>query len=354
MTDNPIIQISSSPDATTMDVPPLLQSQKSTSESTTDAFPIEKKKRKRSRIAENMPESSKATKKRRIKFLSGLNSKYQKKGGPKPITPTLLAAVLQSNRPTHPFVKTSTAYIDRKATTLALKNSNTSSVKDSGEEEPLAAVEADDSDSEDNPMLSTSHKQSVFAGQTYDIPEELIENNINSDISAQSVENLEPSLGVPGKETLEDDDHCYISKAAFNLLTSRTVTLQHMTMTFIDAVNELETKTKMDAGIRDGILTEAKSLQLGIRAVSNAAFELPYAHRTGYATRTAADKAVAIIEKFKERKRIQAASKAAAAEITEMADNNGSNVEGGAEDIDVDNIGEQMTATIENAEIESD
>ncbi|KXH53905.1 hypothetical protein CSAL01_05941 [Colletotrichum salicis] len=319
---------------------------------------VERKKRKKSKLGDETPESPKSFKKTKIKFRPS-RSKHQKRNSPKPMTPSPLAIYPLARRPSHSFIKRSIINNERKPTEPDVEEPPKSPTKNSGDEEPLVTVEAgdtveaDDANSKDKPIASTSLAGNSIADQAYEVPEQFMRDNASPNLSTQLAQKLELSTHVPGKETLTDDDNCYISKAAFNLLTSRHVTLQHMVMTFIDSVNDLQTTSKIDREVRDGILAEAKSLQMGVKAVSNAAFQLPYANRTGAAARAAADKTLATIDKFNEKKRINAAVKAAAAaqqaaqEEAEMADNDGSEVEGDPEDeeevVDI----EEQTADID-------
>ncbi|KAK1675531.1 hypothetical protein BDP55DRAFT_728826 [Colletotrichum godetiae] len=337
MAKDSVIPIFSSPEDEAAIVRP---SHKPSSRAAIELSPsVERKKRKISKRGDETPESPKSFKKSKIKFRPS-SSKRQKRDSPKPMIPYPLATYSLARRPSHSFMKRSTINNERKPTKPDVEEPPKSPAKNSGDEELLVTVEAGDTveadvaNSEDKPMASTSQAGNSTADQAYEIPEQLIRDNASPDLGTQLAHKLEPSTHVPGKETLADDDNCYISKAAFNLLTSRHVTLQHMVMTFIDSVNDLQTTSKVDREIRDGILVEAKSLQMGIKAVSNAAFQLPYANRTGAAARAAADKTLATIDKFNEKKRSNAAVKAAAAaqlateEEAKMADNDGSEIEG--------------------------
>ncbi|KAK7456732.1 hypothetical protein CaCOL14_010635 [Colletotrichum acutatum] len=310
---------------------------------------VERKKRKRSKKRNQTPESPKPSKKSKL-TIHPSGGKYRKQDSPKLMTPSPLASFPQPHNPNRPFMKTSTIQLERHAVEPEVEEPSKSPIQNKEDGEPVATIEADDiietgvtidtgsTDSDDMPMASRSYKRNPFAGQTYEVPEQLIEDRASPDLGTQPAQKLKSSTYVPGKETLADDDNCYISKAAFNLLIDRHMTLQHMVKTFIESVNDLETTSKGDRDIRDGILAEAKSLQMGIKAVSNAAYELPFANRTGATARAAADKTLAAIEKFNVKKRIHAEAKAAAAaqqaveKEAEIADNDGSDVEDGPED----------------------
>ncbi|KAK1624674.1 hypothetical protein BDP81DRAFT_474801 [Colletotrichum phormii] len=342
MAKDSVIPIFSSPEDEAAIVP---LSHKSSSRLAKLSPSIERKKRKKSKQGDETPESPKSFKKPKIKFRPS-SSKHQKRGSPKPMTPSPLATYPLARRPSHSFIKRSTIDKERKPTEPDVEPLVTVEAGDT--------VEADDANSEDKPMASTSHTGNSIADQAYAIPEQPIRDKANPDLSTQLAQKLEPSTHVPGKETLTDDDNCYISKAAFNLLTSRHVTLQHMVMTFIDSVNDLQTTSKVDRNIRDGILAEAKSLQMGIKAVSNAAFQLPWPMLCPYSRpnwTSNPTNTLATIDKFNEKKRINAAVKAAAAaqqaaeEGAEMADNDGSEIEVEPEDEEeVEDIEEEQTA----------
>ncbi|KXH43450.1 hypothetical protein CSIM01_11960 [Colletotrichum simmondsii] len=327
---------------------------------------VERKKRKRSKKRSQTPESPKPSKKTKLKIHSS-GSKYRKQDGPKLMTPSPLASFPRPHNPNHPFMKISKIQPERDAVEPEVEEPPQSPIQDTEYGEPIGTIETDDmidagatvdadsTDSDDMPMAIRSRRTNPLAGQTYVVSQQLIEDRVSPDLSTQPAQKLEPSTYVPGKETLMDDDNCYISKAAFNLLTARHMTLQHMVKTFIDSVNDLETTSKGDRDIRDGILAEAKSLQMGIKAASNAAIELPYANRTGAVARAAANKTLAAIEKFNEKKRIDAEAKAAAAvqqaateeaRIAEVVNNDGSRVQGNLEDEEeVDNAEEQAAGT---------
>ncbi|KAF4781340.1 hypothetical protein HER10_EVM0010593 [Colletotrichum scovillei] len=299
---------------------------------------VERKKRKRSKRRNQTPDSPTPSKKTKLKIHPS-GSKYRKQDSPKPMTPSPLASFPRPHNPNHPFMKISTIRPEHGEPVATIE---TDDIVETG-----ATVDAGSTDSDDMPMAIRSRRRNPFADQTYEAPEQLIEDRASPDLGTQPIQKLEPSSYVPGKETLGDDDNCYISKAAFNLLTDRHMTLQHMVKTFIDSVNDLETTSKGDRDIRDGILAEAKSLQMGIKAVSNAVFELPYANRTGAATRAAAGKTLAAIEKFNEKKRILAEGKAATAaqqaeieeaRIAEAVSNDDSSVQrnlGDEEEVDI-------------------
>ncbi|KAJ0328919.1 hypothetical protein COL5a_004711 [Colletotrichum fioriniae] len=344
----PVIPILSSPEDEAVGVP---SSHKLSSKYAIENSPsIERKKRKRLKRRNETPESPRSSKKTRLIKLRVPGSKDPKKGSPELITLSPIASLPLAHRPSHPFVKTSTFHAERKAVESETEEPPMFSGRNSEDEEPAATVEAGGFYSDDDPMASTSHKRNPFAGQISKIPEQAIEDRSSPDLSTQPAQKLEPSTYVPGKETLADDDNCYISKAAFNLLTSRHVTLQHMVTTFIDSVNDLKTTSDGDRDVRDGILAEAKSLQMGIKAVSHAAFELPYANRTGAAARAAADKTLRTIEKFNEKKRIDAEAKAAAAaqqvekEEPEMVEHDDSDVGGEVEGEEEEDGCEEQTA----------
>ncbi|KAK1703391.1 hypothetical protein BDP67DRAFT_496259 [Colletotrichum lupini] len=328
---------------------------------------VERKKRKRSMKRNQTPESPKPSKKTKLNIHPSGWRKNRKQDSPKLMTPSPLASFPRPHKLNHPFMKTSTIQSERHAVEPEVEEPSKSLIQDTEDGEPVATIETDDdietgatvdagsTDSDDMPIASRSYKRSPFVGQTYEVLEQLIEDRASPDLGTQPTQRLEPSSYVPGKETLADDDNCYISKAAFNLLTARHMTLQHMVKTFIDSVNELETTSKGDRDIRDGILAEAKSLQMGIKAVSNAAFELPYANRTGAAARAAAGKTLAAIEKSNKKKRIHAEAKAAAAaqqaateeaRIAEVVNNDSSGVQDNLEDEEeVDNPEEQAAGT---------
>ncbi|KXH34295.1 hypothetical protein CNYM01_01100 [Colletotrichum nymphaeae SA-01] len=327
---------------------------------------VERKKRKRSKRRNQTPDSPTPSKKTKLKIHPS-GSKYRKQDSPKLMTPSPLVSFPRPHNPNHPFMKISTIQPERQAAEAEVEKPPKSPILDNEDGEPVATIETDDiaetgaiidassTDSDDMPMAIRSRRRNPFADQTYEVPEQLIEDRASPDLGTQPIQKLEPSTYVPGKETLTDDDNYYISKAAFNLLTARHMTLQHMVKTFIDSVNDLETTSKGDRDIRDGILAEAKSLQMGIKAVSNAAFELPYANRTGAATRAAAGKTLAAIEKFNEKKRILAEAKAATAaqqaeieeaRIAEAVSNDDSSVQRNLGDEEkVDNSQEQAAGT---------
>ncbi|KAL4406962.1 hypothetical protein CABS03_11401 [Colletotrichum abscissum] len=316
---------------------------------------VERKKRKWSKKRNQTPESPKPFKKTKLNIHPSGWRKNRKQDSPKLMTPSPLASFPRPHKPNHPFIKTSTIQSERHAVEPEVEEPSKSPIQDTEDGEPVATIETGSTDSDDMPIASRSYKRSPFVGQTYEVLEQLIEDRASPDLGTQPTQRLGPSSNVPGKETLADDDNCYISKAAFNLLTARHTTLQHMVKTFIDSVNELETTSKGDRDIRDGILAEAKSLQMGIKAVSNASFELPYANRTGAAARAAAGMTLADIEKFNKKKRIHAEAKAAAAaqqatteeaRIAEMVNNDSAGVQDNLEDEEeVDNPEEQAAGT---------